>query len=230
VPSSSDETTGSGVLPLLFGDAFGNDGSAGVLGEGDPALKQYLLQISDLPDGFSVMETSTQQVRDGISNSGTADIATMITTHGQPGADSDAEMLMSMAMHFSDLQDLDKAFSQIDSDAVTAQLGGSGLPAGLFKDVKTLPTDGLGDHATGFSMTMDLGQLLGGLASALGGDSGTPIALPSGVPSEMHMQMYIFARGSYAGAVMEISYGVAGSSLDLLPLAKLADGRLAKAQ
>jgi hypothetical protein len=224
-PSASE--TGSGVLPLLFGGALGDTNSARSIGSGDPSLQKYVLQASDLPRGYTVMSSGTQEVHDGISGSGTVDMAMMLAVHGQPES-GDPRMLLSMAMRFSDLQALDKTFSQLDSKSLADQIGSAGLPQGLVKDVHTLPTDGLGAQATGFAMTMDIGKLIGSIASALG--DGTPAALPTGVPTSIQMQMYLFARGSYAGAVMAMTYGDAsGSGPDLLSLAKVAERKLAGA-
>jgi hypothetical protein len=139
-------------------------------------------------------------------------------------------LLLSMVMRFSDLQDLESAFSDIDADAVRAQLESAGGSewAGLFDDVHTLDTGDLGDHAMGVGMTMDLASLFGSVAEALGGATGTPVAIPSGVPTGFSIDMYIFARGSYAGALMRV-FTSGARPLDELALARVVDGRLSAA-
>jgi hypothetical protein len=225
-PSDAAAASGSSILPLLLGDAFGSGADTASLGAGDPALEQYLLRPSDLPDGYTSLDQNNQRVHDGISNSGTIDVATSTLAKGQQG-DPNATLVLSMAMKFSDLRDLDHAFGDLNADSLQDQLGQSGaIPGGLFKDVKILPTDGLGGHAAGFSITMDLGALFGAISGGLAGDDGTPLAFPSDVPSQVRIQMYIFGQGQYAGAVMTASYGSEDQRLDLVSLAKTAETRL----
>jgi hypothetical protein len=142
-------------------------------------------------------------------------------------------MLMSMVMRFNDLQDLDTAFGSLSADQVQSQLGQlQDVPGGLFTDVHALDTTGLGDQAAGFSMTMDMGVLLqsiiGSFADAFG-QAGTPVAIPTGVPTKIEMHMYFFGRGSYAGALMHMSFGDADGGVNELGLAKVIDQRLASA-
>jgi hypothetical protein len=222
--SASTSDTGSSVLPLLLGDAF-NGADTSAIGAGDATLQQYLLTASDLPSGYALVDASTERVHDGISSSGTIDVALASLTKGRPG-DASATLVLSMAMKFSDLRDLDTAFAGLSGDALTSQLSGSGLPTGLFTDVKALPTDGLGGRATGFSLTMDLGSLLKTITGALGGTDATPPALPSGVPSQVRLRIYIFGQAQYAGAVMVADYGTPDARLDLLALSKIAESRL----
>ncbi len=221
--SGSTTQTRSSVLPLLLGHAFGGANTSAI-GAGDPTLQQHLLVATDLPSGYTSLSVSSERVHDGISNTGTIDVAIASLTNGRPG-DASATLVLSMAMKFSDLRDLDRAFQGLSGDALNAQLAGSGVPDGLFTDVKALPTDGLGGRAAGFSLTMDLGALFKRLAS-FGSGAGTPIALPSNVPSQVRLRMYIFGQGQYAGAVMAADYGAPDSHLDLLALARTGEGRL----
>lgn len=232
--SGSQSGDAANAVSLLLGRALTGDGDvtgSGSLGAGDPALEAYVLKQSDLPSGYRIERTESTRVSDGISGSGTADLAASIASSGQFDS-GQGSMLMSMAMRFSDLQDLDKAFSQVNAEALASQLQSAGGTeyAGLFKDVHTLPTGDLGDHATGVAMTMDLASLFGSIAQALGGPSGTPVALPTGIPSGFTIRMYIFARGSLAGAVMHIYAGPAPAGVDELALARIVDGRLGTAR
>ena len=233
-PSGAQSGGAANAVSLLLGRALTGDGDvtgSGSLGAGDPALEAYVLKQSDLPSGYRIERTESTRVSDGISGSGTADVAASIATSGQFDS-GQGSMLMSMAMRFSDLQDLDKAFSHVNAEALASQLQSAGGTeyADLFKDVHTLPTGDLGDHATGVAMTMDLASLFGSIAQALGGPAGTPVALPTGIPSGFTIRMYIFARGSLAGAVMHIYAGAAPRGVDELALSRIVDGRLAAAR
>ena len=233
----SGRRSDSGIVPLFLQDALsGVSSSPGSsiegLGQGDPALEQYLLKQADLPSGYTAGDTFNARVPDGISKTGGGDMAASVAMKGAPDS-GDGDMLMAMVMRFNDLQDLDSAFGSLSADQVQSQLGQlQDVPGGLFTDVHQLDTTGLGDQAAGFSMTMDMGVLLqsiiGSFADAFGA-SGTPVAIPTGVPTKIEMHMYFFGRGSYAGALMHMSFGDAGSGVNELALAKVIDQRLAGA-
>jgi hypothetical protein len=219
------------ILSLLLSNGLGSGDVPSPAGAkpGDPALERYLLQSGDLPAGYRIVRTTNLSAGDGISDTGTVDMATSIAERGTTGS-PDADMLVSMVMRFSDLQDLEKSFSQVDADAIKAQLATAGGQEfeGLFKDVRTLDTGDLGDHASGVTMTMDLSSLFGSFAEAFSGISGTPVALPTGIPSGFTIRMYLFARGSYGGAVMHVY--AADQHIDELSLARIIDRRLADAE
>ncbi|HEX5479210.1 MAG TPA: hypothetical protein VFY79_05770 [Dehalococcoidia bacterium] len=235
--SATETGSGSSIVPLFLQDALsGVSSSPGSsiagLGQGDPTLEQYLLTQADLPSGYTAGETFNARAPDGISKTGGGDMAAAVAMKGTPDS-GDGDMLMSMVMRFNDLQDLDTAFGSLSADQVQSQLGQlQDVPGGLFTDVHALDTTGLGDQAAGFSMTMDMGVLLqsiiGSFADAFG-QAGTPVAIPTGVPTKIEMHMYFFGRGSYAGALMHMSFGDADGGVNELGLAKVIDQRLASA-
>ena len=211
-PTSVDS---SGIVPLFFQNALSEASSSGSsiegLGQGDSALEKYLLTQADLPVGYTLDKTITARVPDGISKIGGGDMAASTATMGD-AASPNGDMLVSMVMRFDDLQNLDSAFGSITPAQIQSQLDQlKDVPSGLFANLHTLDTTGLGDpgHSAGVAVTMDLNGLFQAIASSLDKSFGNPTE-PAAVPTvsgTIQMDMYFFGRGSYAGALMHISFG-----------------------
>ena len=227
-PASNDKKAASGVFSSLFGSALSGGGGTSGLGEGDPALKNYLPGASDLPAGYTSSGEFTFRTPDGISSSGGIDIAASMAFSGDITSRDPSKLgiLMTMAMKPDDLQALGDAFSQFKnlSQQDLADALGQGAGQGLnIKDMRVLDADGLGDGAAGFQITMDLGALSGAFGGATGGAG-------AAVPSSMTMRMYMFARGNYAGAVIRMSFADGLSNdVDELALAHIIDNKLKSA-
>ncbi len=122
---AGEKTLGS-VFGTLFssgvlGGGSGADGVSPQFAPGDPALEKYVLAASDLPDGFTVEQTGSVRVPDGLSTAGKGDVAMSIATKGDVKAEDPrgTVMLMSMAMKFDDLQDLGAALD--DAQGITEE-------------------------------------------------------------------------------------------------------------
>jgi hypothetical protein len=217
-----------GVLSFLFDNALSGAGSGGfpgaAAGEGDDSLKAYLLSSADLPDGYTSFGEFAFRVEDGISEYGAVDMAASMAMTGDPEAFASGEdfgVLMSLAMRFEDLQDLESAFGELggltedDLRDALAQ-GGEGF-GGMFSDIRLLDVSGLGESAMGMGITLDLAAL----GEAFGGE------MPGDAPSAMTMRMYFFGQGQYAGGLLRIGAGAdLPEDVDELALARVIQSRL----
>jgi hypothetical protein len=220
---------GNVLGPSLSGFASGGGDLPG-LQEGDPALLQYVLRSGDVPPGYASMGESTFRAPDGISTGGSADMAMSMFASGDPASGDIAAgaFLMSMAMQFEDLTDLEAMFDAGNlSEADLQQAFEAGGSLGLeVTEFELLNTSGLGDNAVGLTVTIDMGALFEGLEEAFG--EGAPPGVDLDALSRITMKMYMFGRGDRAGAVMHMGFGaaLAGYDVDLLALARTVDGRL----
>lgn len=233
-PTSADTNPLGGVFSTLFEGALtGPDLFAGdaQIGEGDPALLDYVLKAGEFPSGFTPFGEFTFRVPDGISEGGGVDMAASMAYSGDIESDVPAEgggFIMSMVLRPDDLTALGDMFESTgelsEQELRDALMQGTGeIPGFGFKDVQVLDTDGLGEGAFGFALTMDLS----GIAEAFGGFAdATQTAEIDQIP-EITMRMYMFGRGDYAGAIMQMAFGQGGAAdADALALAKLIDAKL----
>lgn len=244
-PSTSKKSQDvvGGLFSTLFTGALSGGGSAGAsgLGDGDPALKQYLPSNADLPNGYTPQGQFTFRAPDGVSSTGGIDIAAEIAVSGDATANTPdfakLGMLMAMVMKPDDLQSLGSAFDSIkglsEKDLEDALLQGGGNDAsGLFsiKNVKVLDAPGLGDGGVGFQMTIDLGGLAS-VFNGLGGDSTPATDAPDLSKLVITMRMYLFARGDYAGGILRMAFADSlPGDVDEVALAKIIDGKLKAAR
>ena len=222
VPSASSGS-GGGLASLLNTALGASSGGAAGLGGGDSELEQYLLDDSDLPSGYATFGEFSFRAPDGISTSGGADISASLAMKGDPADTTDIAMLMSMVMRFDDLQDLESMFGEageLDPQAIEEAIDDAGA-GGMIRDIEMLDASGLGDHAFGMTMTMDLG----GIVEGFGGDGGDLGGLDA-----MTIHMYFFGRGKYAGALMRLGTGeTLGGDVDEMALARILDAKLKSA-
>jgi len=138
-------------------------------------------------------------------------------------------MLMSMVLKPDDLTQLGEQFSQAknlsEQDLRDALDQGTGGLGGMnITDVRVLDASDLGDGGFGMAMTIDMSELLGAFAGALGDTEDAPDIASM---STMTMRMYIFAKGDYAAGIMRIGFASnLPDDVDEMALARVIEGRL----
>ncbi len=238
-PIGASDFTRETAISSLFGAIFNGalDGEqglpAGELGEGDPALTEYLPPNSALPDGYAPVGQYTLRAPDGISETGGIDIAAALAMSGDPESQQAdllrVGVLMALVMKPDDLQSLGDVFDSIRGfdeqeleDALTAGTGTEGIFT--LEDVKVFQTEGLGDGNVAMQMTINLGGF-GALFGGLGGDAAAATGADSSL--KLTMRLYLFARGDYAGGLLRMAFADSlADDVDEAGLAKLIDDKL----
>lgn len=242
--SDDDESTSSdedGNIGSLFGSVLGG-GLGGATGGGgdpdfafgaDPELGKFLLTDADVPAGYSSFGEFSFKVPDGISETGGGQASMAMFMSGDPSAIasgdvSGMEMLMSMAMKFDDLSDLESSLGECaetsDEDLRDAfNAGGGELPLGVeLSDIQLLDTGSLGDDACAISIKMDMSNFFDSMGGFGAGAEGAP---EIGI---IEMRMYMFAQDDKMGALMRMGFGdgALDAGLDELGLAETMKSRL----
>jgi hypothetical protein len=207
--------------------ASGSSSTSQPASAGDSSLKQYLLKANQFPAGYDNVEETSTRVSDGVSASGTIDVAASVATRGDAMADdpTGVSILGSMVMKPQDLQALGSALSSAneltDQDLEDAISGSAGTFGGLkIGDVHLLDASGLGDGGFGMSLSMDLS----GLADIIGTPTTGSAALP-----KLQMRIYLFAHGNYLGGIVHVAFGALDPEGVDLALAHLVDANLQSA-
>jgi hypothetical protein len=216
------------IFNTVFSSALGGGPSDDSAGEPDPGLADYLPPDSALPSGFEPVGQYTFRTPDGISGSGSMDIAAEMAVSGDIKSNdpTNLTMLMAMVIKPEDVQEFGEAFGQFkdaDKDELEDALreGASGFSALEIADVKVLDADGLGQGGMGFQMTIDMS----GLADMFGAsiEDGPQIG-------KITLRMYMFAEGDYVGAVMRLAFSdQLSDDVDDVALARIIDNNLKKA-
>lgn len=174
--------------------------------EGDSALKEALLQESDLPAGFqSAGEMSFSMPVEGT----TADMAMSMFASGDLESGDFGTMVMSAAIESEEMAnagDLDPSqLSEDDLAEATEAMSALGINV---TDVRLLDASGLGEGGFGMHMVMDFGELFAGFAELTGGED---------IPTAMAFDMYGWVRGERMYMLMLMStgsdFGVDGRAL-----------------
>ncbi len=241
-PSSSSSPAASGGGEEAVGGIFNtifssgaltrgtSSGASGAMPAGDESLKQYLLNESDVPAGYSSLGEFSYRLPDGISKDGGMDMAASMFMSGDPAATdpSGSTIMMSMVLKPDDLTQLWEQFSQAENlseqDLRDAFAQGAGLGGMKITNVQVLDASGLGEGGFGMAMTIDMSELMGGFAGAAGGtEAGADLAKLS----TMTMRMYIFAKGDYAAGIVRMGFADSlPSDVDEKALAKIVDRKL----
>ncbi len=220
-PTSAASLFGS-LSPLdLLDAASGDIGSSAVA---DPALAQVLLDVSDLPSGFTKLEETTQTVSNEL---GDLSVTLNAFTSGDMESGDFGAIVGSATMRlpqaaldefersggFDALRNISEADLQgIEPDA--QQLGIA------YRDVHGLDGSGLGDVGGGFHMVIDMGALFGAF--------GTPDQ-PNPLDGGIAYDMYLFLRGDRLFVVMVIWPADHPSGVDSRSLAETLDAKAARA-
>lgn len=239
--ASSSEGGGalSDLMGLMFNSGLGEaagGGSAASLGAPDPELGQYLLKRGDLPDGYASMgEFAFTAPDDGTELAGAKMAASMFSS-GDLESDmpTDASVVMSMIIQPDDASALEDAFAEMEGSLSQEELmnalgdDGESFPGLEFIDVGELDTDGLGEHAAGLGLTLDMSGFFEAMAEAFGGEMSDEDRAAMDAFSSITMRMYLFERGGLGAAVMRIAFGDADESSPAgdLNLARTLYGRL----
>ncbi len=235
--SLADDNAISDLMGLMFNSSMGeaSGGSAPPLGAPDPELGKYLLKRDDLPDGFTAMGEFSVTVPDDDTELAGARMAAAVFTDGDPEAEvpTQQSMLMSMVVKPEDPSMLADAFSEMEGGFTQEELmkslggGGEGFPGLGLSDVRELDTDGLGEHAAGLGLTLDMSGFFEALTEAFGAEMSDEDRTAMDAFSNITMRMYLFERNGMGAAVMRIAFGDDDSSAsDDLELAQTVHGRL----
>jgi hypothetical protein len=229
----------AGFSPVAFGDGDEAAGAFGGYEEGDPALKKYLLDQSDLPDGYDIQDSVTAKLPpDAVAGLGGVNAAASFATMGDPESPDPVAFgaVMSLVARPDDPGDLDRVFDELtgySQDDLLEMLSGDLLPGMDPPDIDMLNVDGLGDEAWAVGVSFDLGKFFAGLAAGFSDEEMPPSSELEQIENlgQMTMRVYFFRRGDYAGSIVRISFGPdSARNVDDLALAKIVDEKLLDAE
>jgi hypothetical protein len=223
-PNSSSASTGSASLfgalnPLDLLDASSGDQSAADV---DPALSQTLLDLADLPAGFTSI--------DDLSRSATTDLGDIsylmsIFANGDLENGDFQTIVGSAAMSLSPeaLAEFNRqggmdALGNMSDEMQSLQDQAAQLGV-MYNDVRALDASGLGDGGGGIHFVIDMSALLG----AFGTPEDNPFA--GGLAADM----YIFLRGDHVFMLVVMWPGDQSSGVDSQGLAAAMDAKAAAA-
>lgn len=215
----SGATLFGALSPFDLLDAASGDVGTGA--EADPALAQVLLDVSDLPDGFTKLEESTHTVPNKLGDlSVTLNAFTSgdLESGGFGAVVGSATMRMPQAAldeferagGFDALRNLSEAdLRDVEPEAQQLGIG--------YRDVHGLDGSGLGDAGGGFHMVIDMGALI----DMFGPETPEPNPFDGGIAYDM----YLFLRGDQLFVVMVIWPADHPSGVDSRSLAETLDAK-----
>ena len=217
-PGGASDVLLNSLNPFQLLDSLGQQPTSQQV---DPSLEAALLAAGDLPADFVPLGQFTLTIPGDI---GPMEIAASQFVIGDLEGDFDA-MVMSAVMalppealaELGDLSDLEAAaqagFSQEIAEFEQLGLG----------DFRLLDASGLGDGGLGMHMELDLGALLGELATALG-------APEEEIPAAgFVIEMYMFLRGERMLMVVVMETLGRSAGVDARELAETMDAKAAAA-
>lgn len=219
-PSGASDLLLNTLNPFQLLDSLGQQPTSQQV---DPSLEAMLLDAGDLPADFVPLGQFALTIPGDI---GPMEIAASQFVIGDLEGDFDA-MVMSAVMalppealsELGDLSDLEAA-AQAEFSQGIAEAEGLGLSLG---DFRLLDASGLGEGGFGMHMELDLGALLGDLATALG-------APAEEIPAAgFVIEMYMFLRGERMLMVVVMEPLGRSTGVDARELAETMDAKAAAA-